>query len=464
MSKRNATETSSVVLVLGCGVSGRAAARLAALEGERVVVLDEGGGAAVAAAAGELRDRGVEVIADWNREAWEGPVKLAIISPGIGGESKLGRLAARLECPLVGELEYGFRHCHCPVLAVTGTNGKTTTVELATHCLRQAGRSVMAAGNIGLPLCEAVLRPGQLDCLVVEASSYQLATASRFAPLGAAILNLSPDHLDRYSRVEDYYADKMRILANLRHARNAVLRADLVALPHVRAALPADGSSPLTFSARPESGATFGVDADGHLVDCRGDLPSRFMAIGDLRLRGAHNVENALAAVALGSLLGLEPAQFVAGLKSFSPSAHRLELVTMHGGVRYVNDSKSTNADSLCRALEAVGGDCKGRILLLAGGLDKGQDFTAVRPFLKHQVGEIFLLGKCRQRLAEQWGDVVSCRAFNTMAAAVAAAVDSARPGDVVLLSPGCASMDMFVDYVERGNVFSSLVRRSVGE
>jgi len=346
---------------------------------------------------------------------------------------------------------------------VTGTNGKSTTVELVTHCLRSLGRKAVAAGNIGLPLCEAVRKRGDLDFLVVEVSSFQLEHIQSFTPLVAGILNLSPDHLDRYPNAEAYYRQKLHLLANMKRADKVVLRQSLVDDPLVSGALPADGSRPTTFSAE-NPAADFFLNETGQLCGRRDDRVEPLLDRGDLRLRGRHNVENVLAALAICKTAGFSPSKAASAAKVFAPSPHRIELVTARGGIRFINDSKATNPDAMCQAIRAVAEDTSGKILLVAGGLDKGLDFAEAKPLLAAHVREALLVGKCRQQLATQWGDAVSCRMHVSLAGAVAAALELATSGDTVLLSPGCASQDMFSDYAERGNRFSELIKRSVGE
>lgn len=458
----------NVVLVLGIGLSGRAAARLALAHGESVCVLDEGGGEARETARQDIEALGGRVFLNWREEAWPGGAKLVVISPGIPPDGILGRLARRAGCPVIGELEYGFRQCRRPVLAVTGTNGKTTTVELLTHCLQHAGFRACAAGNVGYPLCAAAgAEEGEgeaLDFFVVEASSFQLETVDRFAPVAAAILNLSPDHMDRYHRLDDYYRAKTNLFANLHEPGTAIVRTDVLACPYVAETLRLRGVKPVLFSSRPgDAGVDFGVDATAtHLIDRRSS--STIVGLAEMKLSGRHNIENALAAVALAAAVGIDPAAMRPGLTSFSPGAHRLQPVAAHRGVTYVNDSKSTNPDSLCRALEAIGRGPGGekRILLLAGGLDKGLDFALATPFVRAFVKNVFLVGNCRERLAKLWVEDVSCDVFGDLPAAAAAAAKIAVSGDVVLLSPGCASVDMFSSYIERGVVFCEWVNRRV--
>ncbi len=452
------------VLVLGLGVSGFAAAELAAQQGAHVTVLDSGGSEALAERGEQLAQRGIDVLLEWNDPDWSRVADLAIISPGIPAESVLGQLCDRLTCPVVSELEYGYRHCSCPVLAVSGTNGKTTTVELLTHCLRHAGWSVMAGGNIGRPLSALARSSAGLDYLVVEVSSFQLERISDFAPLAAVLLNVTPDHLDRYSGFDAYFDTKLKVFANMRRACRTVLHAELGRQDAVTAALPGDGTAPLCFCAEDSLQADYFLTDDGRLCGRTATGVQTFACQSELRIRGKHNTENALAALALAQAAGIAPERLAPHLGTFVPGPHRLELAAFRDGVRYINDSKATNPDAMARGILCSAAETPGRILLMAGGVDKGVDLGCAEPLLAKRVAEVFLIGRCRERLAQQWGRVVSCKMFVSLAAAFDAAADSARPGDTVLFSPGCASFDMFSDYAERGREFCSLVKRRTGE
>ena len=455
---------SQSVLILGLGVSGAAAAELALADGAAVTVLDVASNPRLEERAALLRSRGADVRLEWNLPHWAARVELAVISPGIPPESVLGRLAAALPCPVLSELEYGFRHTACPVLAITGTNGKTTTTELLTACLNHAGKRALAAGNIGTPLCEAARKSAALDFLVVEVSSFQLEQCAGFAPLAATILNITPDHLDRYAGMSGYAQAKTRLFAHMSRAGQIVLRADLPAWPEVAAALPRDGSAPVTFTADGSETATYFLRADGFLCRRDGATVQPLLHQDRLRLIGRHNVENVLAATALAAGAGVPFAAIADALTAFAPSPHRIELVAVHRGVKFVNDSKGTNPDAVCQAIRAVAPPPPGKILLIAGGLDKGLEFSLVKPLLAKHVKQVFLIGKCRKELANQWKDTVYCQEFSSLEAAFDGASELAGSGDVVLLSPGCASMDMFENYAARGRSFCELVKRRTGE
>ncbi|MBN2451718.1 MAG: UDP-N-acetylmuramoyl-L-alanine--D-glutamate ligase [Lentisphaeria bacterium] len=451
------------VLVLGLGESGLAAARLARLHGAEVTVLDQAPAAALRARSEHLEGIGVEVRAEWNGAPPPFSPDLTILSPGIRPSSDLGILAASVPGPVIGELEFGFRHCACPILAVTGTNGKTTTVELLFHCLRKAGYRTAAAGNIGTPLCDAVRRSHLLDVLVVEVSSFQLESVERFAPLGAALLNLTPDHLDRHRTMEEYLAVKLRLFRHVSSARHAVLRADLGRDPRVMAALPAGAAR--TFSGTDDGASAYVVSASRMLCRREEDgILTPLAAVSELRLRGRHNLENALAALALADAGGFDAERLAPHAVSFGVGPHRLETVAVCNGIRFVNDSKATNPDALCRALDVLATPAgPAHILLIAGGVDKGVSFAGLEETLRRCVKGVFLIGTCRERLAKLWNGALCCRQHASLEAALDAAIEEAVAGDVVLLSPGCASQDMFRDYADRGSRFRDLVGRRFG-
>ena len=426
-------------------------------------MLDSGSSIELEQRAERLANRGVQVELDWDRECWQEAADLAVISPGIAPTSRMGRMVRGLDCPVIGELEFGYRHCSCPVLAVTGSNGKTTTVELTVHCLEGAGKKVMGAGNVGTPLCEAARKSAGLDLLVVEVSSFQLEAIDQFAPLEAAFLNLGSDHLDRYASAQEYFQTKLAIFQNMKRGERAIvnlglLEEELLADQEFFAEM-----SAVYFSAAGnDDRADYFADDAGRLCRRRDGEVEELVAAEELKIKGHHNLENVLAALALCEGVGVGPDASVPLAKTFAPSAHRQELVAVHNGVKYVNDSKSTNPEALIEALKSCGTDRaeEARVLLIAGGRDKKMDFRRATPYLAKGVKEAYLIGESRQRLAELWGPQVACMMFSSLAAAVDAAIDNAQPGDTVLLSPACASHDMFANYVERGNEFTKAIQR----
>lgn len=437
------------VLVLGAGASGLAAARLARSVGARVVLLDSGNGEALQREAAALGSDGIDVRLDWQNPSWDSACDLAVISPGITADGVLGRLAATLACPVLSELAFGAGYCPWPMLAISGTNGKTTTVEMLTHALATAGWRVTAGGNIGMPLSALALSRPALDWLVVEVSSFQLERPQGFAPRAAALLNVTPDHLNRHGSMDAYFALKMSLLNLLPVGQAAVINAELLADERVKQAL--GGRPCLTFSADALVAADF-FARDGQLWR-RGQKDS-LLALNDVPWQGRHNIANALAALALAESAGIDCRRLVAGLGGFHTGAHRMSVVVEKGGVRFVDDSKATNVDALIQALDQFG-STPPAIALIAGGVDKGCSLEEVRPRLRRYVKKVFLIGACKERLAASWGDDVPCEQCADLPEAVDKAGRCVSPQGTVLLSPACASQDMFTDYIHRGRVFA---------
>jgi UDP-N-acetylmuramoylalanine--D-glutamate ligase len=444
------------ILVLGLGRSGRAAAELAHSLGAQVVALDEKGGDALCEyRRAHVADFAVEP--GW-RDAPLPPADRIVISPGLAPSSPLRRRAEASGIPVVSELAFGAASCPWPMLAVTGTNGKTTAVELATHLLQRCGLRAIAAGNIGHPLCRVALDRPELDFLVVEVSSFQLEHGAGFVPTTAALLNITSDHLDRYPDFATYADTKLRLFAPVADPRACFLRHDL--LPRWQEAFPG----------RPVPG-TFSIHdpaADWYLADdaivhrsADGGVETLCRTV-ETRLVGDHNAENLMAAAALvHAAAGLSLARLRGPACEFRTGRHRLETVAEWQGIRFINDSKATNPDAVVRALATVGGDRN--VCLIAGGLDKDMDFSLVRAGAK-KIKCAFLVGLAKNRLASCWNDVIHCTCCDSFEEAVLAAIATATVGDVVLLSPGCASMDMFRDYQERGERFSEIIQRRISQ
>ncbi len=446
------------LLVLGAGVSGCAAARLARAQGAACTILDQNDSPQLQKTRAELTAEGIDCHFGWTGEKPAPTADTIIISPGIRPDSALGFLARQSRLPVRSELAFAASHCPWPILAITGTNGKTTSVELLTHCLKLNGMAAVAAGNIGLPLAELVRKPGNWDYVVLEVSSFQLEAAEGLQPMAAALLNISPDHLERHSQMDTYLNLKLQLLRQLPPAAIAVINARLVDIPEVKNAL--GNKKILTFSAQPEAEADFKLQNGVLCRRHRGEIESLF-PIAEMRLSGRHNCENALAVMAMLTAAGFEPAQAAAGLRSFNSGPHRLELVGTWNEVTYINDSKATNVDALCQALETCASRLgKRNIVLLAGGVDKGCSLLEARPFLAKYAREAVLFGQSRQRLAESWQGVLPLSLCDDLESAVARAAAAAQAGDTVLFAPGCASFDMFSDYVQRGQTFIRIVKR----
>jgi UDP-N-acetylmuramoylalanine--D-glutamate ligase len=370
--------------------------------------------------------------------------------------SPLYREALQRGVPLVSELELGYEQSLCPCIAITGTNGKTTTTELVERVLRQAHRRTVAAGNIGTPLCDVVEQTRELDYVTLEVSSFQLERISTFRPAIAVLLNLTPDHLDRYAGMTDYTRAKARVFLNQEPFDWAIVQSE--ALAQLRGLGLTPRAKVLTFSANSRQ-ADLVLDR-GLLVSRVPDWPGPLMDQGRCGLIGPHNAENLMAALAVGRVLRLPREEVVSALLSYPPAPHRCELVAEVRGVRFINDSKATNVDAVHKAILAIpslpGGEPN--IWLIAGGKDKGFEYHDLGPLLSRRVKGAFLIGETRERIRAAWGLFTPCSPVDSLLEAVREAAKSAVPGDVVLLSPACSSFDQFRNYQHRGEVFRQAV------
>jgi UDP-N-acetylmuramoylalanine--D-glutamate ligase len=445
--------TKRLIGVLGLARSGQAAARLALEKGDAVFASDAGSEPAVRTAAERVRQRGGEAETGGHSVDRLAECDLMVVSPGIPPTAPVLRDERLRGVPWISELEFAFQHMAAPLIAVTGTNGKTTVVSWTAHLLVEAGLDAVAAGNIGLPLSDVALRGRTPDWVVVEASSYQLGGIDTFTPRVGVVTNLAPDHLDRYPDVESYYADKARLFDHATPDSVWVLNGDDAAV------LDMAGSSPgrrLIFrtSSLPGRGEEGGwLAEDGRLLLHVDGVETALVHADELRLLGRHNHANALAAALAAYVAVGDAAALREGLRSFSPLAHRLEPVATIDGVLWVNDSKATNVAS---ARVAVEGMTRPTVLLL-GGRHKGESYLPLAG--TGWVKTVIAYGEAAGRIVtELEGKVPVERVDGPLAAVVDRAAALAEPGDAVLLAPACASFDMFRDYEDRGSEFIRLV------
>ena len=439
-----------VVAVIGLGKSGVAATRLLAREGVRVYASDASdhpyGGDALEA----LRSlRGVALDVGRHDLAQIRGAAAVIVSPGVPPEAPPLAAAREARVPILSEIDLGFRALSgsgTRCIAITGTNGKTTTTALVAHLLRQAGLYAEAAGNIGRPLSDIALQNDHYQWLAVEVSSFQLHDSPHFAPEIGILTNLAPDHLDRYASVEAYYADKRLLFRNARPDHVWVLNGDEPAVLELAAG--ALGRRVLFSLRHPADGW---YDATARRLQLGRDA---LLARADLGLLGDHNVANALAAALAVREAGVPLAAIGEGLRSFRPLAHRLEPVREVGGVRWINDSKATNIASTVVAVEAMDRP----FVLLLGGRHKGEPYTRLGPLLKDRCRRVIAYGESGELIERDLGGKVPLERGTTFEDVVARARGAARPGDAVLLSPACSSYDMFKNYEERGGAFRKLV------
>jgi len=431
------------VVVFGMGRSGMGAARLLMRCGANVTVCDSGESTAVRERADLLRHEGITVLT--GKEAETDPVRydIGIISPGIEENTPLIANASAKKTPFIGELELAFTLCQCPVIAITGTNGKTTTTELTTRMFQGTGLRTSACGNIGTPMSELVLTDNTWDLLVVEVSSFQLESIKSFHPKVAAWLNFSPNHLDRYQSLQEYRDAKLRIFEN-QTEEDWVVVPSAEKLPHLK-------GRKITFSAN-ENDSEADLTLRGMEILHHG---KRLLDLSETELRGPHNAANLMAAFACGIALQADLSEMVASIRDYKPPAHRCELVGEKGGVRWINDSKATTIDAMEKAIRSV----KGRLILIAGGKDKGFEYAPISSLVRSQVLFAILIGEMQHRIARDWAPLPLAK-VESLEAAVTLAALKAEPGCTVLFSPGTSSFDMFRDYIERGELFRRLVEK----
>ncbi|MGB9803677.1 UDP-N-acetylmuramoyl-L-alanine--D-glutamate ligase [Desulfofundulus sp.] len=444
------------VLVIGAGKSGVAVSRFVAAKGAQVVLTDHKDDASFEPPLSSLVPPEVELVLGRYPEVVEGSFDLVIVSPGVPLTITPVARAREFGIPVTGELELAYSLARAPIVAITGTNGKTTTTTLVGQIFADAGIKTLVAGNIGKPLITEVEKYGAEDLIVLEVSSFQLETTRAFRPRVAAILNITPDHLDRHGSMQGYVAAKARIFANQTGDDYTVLNYDDLLTRDLASLCP---GKVIFFSRRHnlEEGV---ILHNGYIAVREKEKVYPVLPVRALRIPGAHNLENALAAAACAWVLGIREAQMAATLRHFSGVPHRLEFVAEINGVKYVNDSKGTNPEASIKALEAYDQP----IVLLAGGRNKGNDFTAFARVVKEKVRLLVVLGECAREIeaAARAAGVKEIIRAGDFQDAVFKAHRAARPGEIVLLSPACASWDMFKNYEERGEVFKQLVHELI--
>ena len=445
------SEPSGMTLIAGCGVSGRAAARLAARLGIPFALLDEQDNDSLRTFAASLPKQPEAVFFGFHAQDELPHFKCTVLSPGFRAGNPVRAKLAEVSGRLVGELEFALESCGKPFVGITGTNGKTTTTELTAELFRAAGARACACGNNGYAMSDAAIDclDGKLDLPIVEISSFQLEIMPVPHPAAAAVLNLASDHIDRHGSMEAYAAAKFKLLGD----PGAVCVVNSLILNRFQ---PANHEQKLyTFSAN--------LPADFTVQDSMLSFRGRtIVPIEKLALKGIHNLENALAALALLASVQGEDAVFdpavIDALVKFESGPHRLERFLTANGVQYINDSKATNPHAVNAALAAAGGDHN--VVILLGGLDKDMDFEELAPSLKH-LKHAVVFGSCGQKIAAYLEkNSIPFSMSATFPEAVEKAVAAASSGDVVLLSPATASMDMFRDYRDRGDQFKALCRK----
>ena len=446
--------TGKKVLVIGAGRSGVAAARFAAARGAVVALSDRKEIGEWPEEARALKSEGVGLVPGEPPMWLLDQIQLVVLSPGVPTKSIPARYCERAGAEVIGEVELAARFLKGRLVAITGTNGKTTTTTLVGELLRGAGLGAQVGGNIGTPLVSLVASSREDGWTVAEVSSYQLETVRDFRPSVAVVLNLMPDHMDRYESLTEYAAAKHNVFRNQTPEDVAVLNADDETVSSWAAGLRAHV---VRFSVRRE--LEEGLFLRGRdLVSRSGGAERALLSRDEIALRGLHNVENVLAALAAGLACGADPASMRETVRNFRPVEHRLEFVAEVGGVEFYNDSKATNVDAAVKAFEAFS-EIEGRVVLILGGRGKNAPYAPLAPLVAARGRALVLIGEDADRIESELKNTAPIVRATDMADAVRRAHEAACLGDVVLLAPACASFDMFDSYEHRGRVFKEAVR-----
>ncbi len=373
--------------------------------------------------------------------------ELIITSPGVPSDSEILKKVAERNIKVVSELEFASWFCKGKIIAITGTNGKTTTTKLAEHVLSVAGLKVYSAGNIGYAFSEIVLDVNEDEYVVLEVSSFQLDFIDKFKPVISVILNITPDHLDRYENsVEKYAQSKLRIYENQNDEDYLIINSDDVYLKeYIKNYKPIKINFSLT-----------DTNSDTHVKDDNFIYKNEIITnTGSLRIKGEHNQLNALSVIVIAKTIGINNAKVEEAFSTFDAVEHRLEFVREFNGIKFYNDSKATNVDSVWYALRSF----TEPLILILGGKDKGNDYNQIKKLVREKVRLLYAIGSSAQKVFEFFKDIVNVRVKDNLEDCVVSSVKDAEKGDVVLLSPACASFDMFDSYEHRGKVFKEAVK-----
>ena len=440
------------VLVVGLGKSGLSAALFLRKQGARVTVSDTRSAEALAKEIPALLDAGIMVESGGHGLLTFRRQDLIVVSPGVPMNTPEVAQAKAFGLPVIGELELASRFLQGRVVAITGSNGKTTTTTLIGEILKAAGLPTLVGGNIGTPVIELIPQSTAESVSVLEVSSFQLETVDEFRPWIAAVLNITPDHLDRHGSFEAYAAAKTRITEQQESTDFLVLNGEDKPTQMVAAKTKAQI---FWFSGRrPIKQGAFVHGESVLFVASEGAKAEPILPVSEIPLKGAHNVENVLAAVCVARLAGVPAEVIRAVVANFKAVEHRLELIRTRDGVEFYNDSKATNVDATMKAVASFAGG----IHLILGGKDKDSDYTLLAPLLRERVKAVYTIGSAAEKIERELHGVVKMVQAGTMDIAVASAAEAAVAGDVVLLAPACSSFDQFENYEHRGRVFRQLV------
>ena len=444
------------VLVVGLGRSGAASALFLKARGAQVTVSDAKPQDELGEEIPVLLDHGIAVETGGHGERTFRGQDLIVVSPGVPTDSPPLVQARALGETVIGEIELAAQFLPGRIVAITGSNGKTTTTTLAGEIVAAGGYPTMVGGNIGTPAISLVERATPETIVVLEVSSFQLETIQNFRPKVAVVLNVTPDHLDRHRTFAAYTDAKARIFENQRAEDFAVLNAD----DPTCVALASRTRAQVFWFGRKKEVKQGAYVHDGRVLFRDASGQPEIMLVSEVPLKGAHNVENVLAAVCVGALMGCEAERIRKAVRDFKAVEHRLEYVATIRGVEYYNDSKATNVDATIKALESF----PANVHIILGGKDKGSDYTVLNDLLRQRVKRVYTIGAAAGKIESQIKGAAEIVHAETLETAVKRAAAAAQPGDVVLLAPACASFDQFRNYEHRGKVFKEVVQKLAQE
>ena len=439
------------VLVVGLGKSGVAAAQFLHERGARVTVSDVKTEDQLRSEIPALLDTGIAVETGGHGDRTFLEQDLIVVSPGVPVDVPQLEHARAAGIKVIGEVELAARFLKGHIIAITGSNGKTTTTALAGEVVSMGGYESLVGGNIGTPVISLVPETTSDTYNVLEISSFQLETIESFHPEIAVILNVTPDHLDRHRSFEAYRGAKLRIFENQTAEDHGVLNADDATCRTLAGSTRAQ----VRWFSRKSAVTRGAFVREGKIVWRDQDGEQEVMPVSEITLKGAHNLENVLAAVCVGRIVGCEPHRIRRAVQEFTAVEHRLEYVATINGVDYYNDSKATNVDATIKALESF----PANLHVILGGKDKGSDYSVLRDLLRERAKRVYSVGAAAEKIEQHLGDAAPVLRAETLETAVKRASEAAVPGDVVLLAPACASFDQFQSYEHRGRAFKELVQ-----
>jgi len=442
------------VTVVGLGKSGFAAAEFLKKQGTKARATEGSAKDSVACLAKRLVEDGIKVEIGRHTEEFLKGTDLFVTSPGVPDTAMPLKWAKENKIKVIDEIELAYRFCKAPIIAITGTNGKSTTTSLIGHILNNCGKKAVVCGNIGNPFSAQIKNLKKDDIVVLEASSFQLSRIDKFRPKVALFLNASQNHLDRHSDFDEYFNAKMRVFENQTTADWAVINYEDKNLARATKKIKA---KKIFFS--PDcrvAGKNYASVDKGTLFVSINKKRFDVCSVDDLKIKGRHNIENALAAISAVCVLGIPALKIREAIKTFEGLEHRCEYVATIEGVKFVNDSKSTTPDATIKALTL----CEGKVILIAGGRDKNSDFVPLRGYLKDKVKTLILIGEAKEKIKNALLNYVRIEQADTLDSAVQSAFKMAEKSETVLLSPMCTSFDMFEDFQHRGRMFKDSVKR----